>query len=77
MSRCGLAWSDGAHAYEWELEDWFATEFDEVCEPVRIGSLEYDASDVLRKVDPIAFRQAYLEWLDNMIEDGQIVEVPL
>jgi hypothetical protein len=77
VSTYELKWADGSHAYVSELEDWFASELDEALGPVRVGALEYDAALVLRKVDPIAYQQAYAEWLDSMIEDGQIVEVEL
>jgi hypothetical protein len=77
VSTYELKWADGSHAYVSELEDWFASELDETLGPVRIGSLEYDPALVLRKVDPIAYREACLEWLDRMLEDGQIVEVQL
>ena len=39
---------------------------DETCEPVRIGSLEYSPSIVLERVDPIAYRCGYSDFLDYL-----------
>lgn len=37
---------------------------DEVCDIVRIGTLEYLPSRVLAEVDPIAYSCGFDEWLD-------------
>ena len=39
--------------------------FDDVIGPIRIGQLEYSASRVLKEVDPIAYTQEFLNWLDS------------
>lgn len=44
---------------------------DEVCEDVTIGSLTYSASFALQRVDPIAYRVGYSEWLDSVEEDAR------
>lgn len=36
----------------------------EVDGPVKIGSLTFDASRVLRKLDPIAYRVGFFDWAD-------------
>lgn len=38
---------------------------DEFCDTVRIGSLTYAPSDVLRKTDPIAYRCGFLDYMDS------------
>jgi hypothetical protein len=38
---------------------------DEVCELITIGNLNYLPSDVLKAVDPIAYRQSLLDYLDS------------
>ena len=35
---------------------------DEVLGPVTIGSLEYEASRVMREVDPVAYRCGFNDW---------------
>lgn len=42
---------------------------DEICEPVRIGSLEYSPSIALERVDPIAYRCGYSDFLDFLAGD--------
>lgn len=37
---------------------------DECCDEVRIGSLTYSPSWVLKMVDPIAYRCGFHDWLD-------------
>jgi hypothetical protein len=43
---------------------------DEVCEEIQIGSLSYSPSFALQRVDPIAYRVGYSEWLDSVEEDA-------
>ena len=48
---------------EWENE---AEEMlNETCEPFKIGSLEYPAGSVLREIDPVAFREIVLEYMEE------------
>lgn len=57
---------------------------DEIHEVVKIGSLEYSVSYVLKNVDPIAYREGYNDWVDmretdkeeEENEDDEIEEVP-
>lgn len=37
--------------------------------PVEIGELTYEVSEVLKKVDPIAYREMELEFEDMMEDD--------
>lgn len=37
----------------------------EVVEPVKIGSLTYSPSYVLKMVDPVAYRLGFWEWADS------------
>jgi hypothetical protein len=48
-----------------EAEKMFQEFFNEVFPPVEFGCLTYDAADVLKSVDPIAYRQEFLNWLDS------------
>ena len=38
---------------------------------VTICGYSYSASEAFKKVDPIAYRQAALDWFDSMAEDGE------
>jgi hypothetical protein len=50
-----------------ELRGRFDDMLDEVCDEVRIGTLSYSPSHVLKNVDPIAYRVGFSEWLDAEI----------
>lgn len=39
---------------------------------VSIGCYEWGAGDVLLKLDPIAFRQEELAYIDSLLDDGEI-----
>lgn len=41
---------------------------------VRIGNLSFLPSDILSELDPIAYRIGFLEFVDIMLEDGQITQ---
>lgn len=48
---------------------------DEVSDSVRIGSLEYAPSHVLKEVDPIAYRCGLNDYIDNInIEDHPVYQ---
>jgi hypothetical protein len=52
---------------------------DECFETVRIGSLTYAPSDVLRKTDPIAYRCGFLDYINaegyEETDNGEYVRV--
>lgn len=58
---------------ERELHEMFDNILDE-SGPVKIGVLEYSPSDVLRSVDPTAYRCGVADFADSLLEDGYIVE---
>ena len=39
--------------------------------PVMIGSLEFSKSEILKRMDPIAYREACLDYINSHIEDLQ------
>lgn len=47
-----------------KYQDQFDEMLDEVTAPFTMGDLSYPASQVLKEVDPIAYRQEYLNYLD-------------
>ena len=54
-------------------EDLYDEMLDECNEMVRIGILEYTPSQVLKEVDPIAYREGFLEYVNYLVEDGIFV----
>ena len=54
---------------EWENE--VESDLNDNCESLKIGSLEYPAGSVLREIDPIAFRQIVLDFMDQEEEDEE------
>ncbi len=65
----------GEELSEYELEERHDQMLDEVCEEVRIGSLTYSPSRVLKKVDPIAYSMSVGEYLGYLTENGHVEEV--
>lgn len=55
-----------------ELDDRFCFMLDEAYGSFAIGDLEWDASTILREMDPIAFDIALGEYTDRLVEDGFI-----
>lgn len=47
---------------------------DEVSGDVKIGSFTYSASLVLKKIDPVAYRCGFSDWLDGIDEPWQCGE---
>nr|DAV40554.1 MAG TPA: hypothetical protein [Caudoviricetes sp.] len=70
-------WADYVNAEgelftESELEDTFADRLNDCYGPVSVCGYEYDAGRVLREVDPVAFREGFLDWLDAQQSDGEL-----
>lgn len=65
----------GDELSESELESRF-NDFLEDTHPERIviAGLEFSPSEILKKVDQIAYRETYLNWLNGEIEDGIVTE---
>jgi hypothetical protein len=57
-----------------EAEDMYDDMIDEVSGEVKIGSLTYIASEVLRRIDPIAYDCGFNDYLDSLFEDYTITE---
>lgn len=50
---------------ESDMESQFDEMLDDVYGVVKIGGYEYDTSRALKEVDPVAYRQGYLEYVDS------------
>lgn len=48
-----------------KLEELYNDLLDQVYPTIKFGSLEYDASRVLKEIDPIAWREGFNNWLDR------------
>jgi len=56
------------------LEEWFDEALDESNKDITIGMLTYSPSQVLKAVDPVAYRIGLSEHADYLAEDGRTVE---
>ena len=46
-------------------ENLVENELNDNCESLKIGSLEYPAGSVLREIDPVAYREIVLEYMEE------------
>lgn len=66
---------DGDLRTEGELEDEFTDQLDDCWEPVSVCGYEYAAGRTLREMDPIAFRESFLDWIDAQQRGGELRSV--
>ena len=64
--------ADGELFTENELEDSFEEGLDDCWELVSVCGYKYGAGRSLRKLDPIAFRESFLDWIDAQQRDGEL-----
>lgn len=50
---------------ETELEEYFSEILDEIYSPIEIFGIPVSYSYIVHNVDYIAFREAFLEWIDS------------
>ncbi len=62
----------GEEITDHEAHEMFDAYLDEVLEEVKIGTLSYLPSRVLKEVDPIAYRCEFSDWTST--EDSELVE---
>lgn len=55
------------------LHDQYDDSLDSCCEEVKIGNLRYSPSQVLKAVDPTAYRCGFVDWLDS--ESERVVDI--
>ena len=48
-----------------DIKRMFKWEFDELNGDTIIAGITFSASDILEQLDPIAFNEEYINWLDN------------
>ncbi len=59
---------------EEELMDRYENMLNEVYEPVSICGYSYEQGSALKELDPIAFRQGFLDYIDVEVKDGALIE---
>ena len=55
---------------EYEARQSFEEMMDECNPAVMVGNLSFSPSEVLRELDPVAYRESFGYYCDNMAEDG-------
>jgi len=61
--------------FERQLEDQLEDLLNECFPPISIGPYSYDPGRVLKEIDPIAFRQELLTYIDGQCKDGLLLEI--
>lgn len=56
------------------IEETFSEMLDACYEYIKIGTLTYAPSAVLKSVDPVAFRLESYNYIDTLLQDGVVVE---
>lgn len=64
--------AEGELFAEGELEDRFAGALDDCWEPVSVCGFVFDAGRALRELDPIAFRESFLAWINAQQSGGEL-----
>ena len=59
---------------ERKLEEMFNEYLDEVYGSIIVAGYTYQTSDVLKDVDPIAYNEAFRDWLDVELTDENLFE---
>jgi len=63
---------DGAEELsESEADEKFQEFVNETHETITVMGLDYDPARVLKDVDPIAYRQEFLNWVDSETQEGR------
>ncbi len=55
---------------EHEVIQAYEEALNEAYEPIRIGQLEYEPATVLKRVDPVAYREGLLDYAYSLAADG-------
>ncbi len=60
---------------EIELEDTFEDEMDDCYSMVEIMGFNFSQIRALKELDPCAYRQAFLDWLDSECKNNNLTEL--
>lgn len=67
--------ASGLEFYFWEVEDIVEELLNDSYDEVDLCGYVWDSGSLLRQVDPIAFREVVLDYINSQIEDGEWVEL--
>lgn len=59
---------------EYELQSMYDDMLDGVSETIQVFGLTYDPSHVLKELDPVAYRNGFNDYIDSMMQDGDLYE---
>lgn len=68
--------STGEGVDDYELHRRYDEMLDECSGTIVIGTLSYEASDVLKSVDPIAYRVGFNDWVDSELGETLTEDEP-
>ena len=67
------SWGDTVS--EWELEEQFEDMLNDVYPMIEIVGMYFESGTALKELDPIAFREAFLDYINSQVEDGELEEI--
>jgi len=59
---------------DYELHQMYNEMLDDVYDECSIAGYKYSTSQALHKIDPIAYRCGFNDWLDAQVTDGLLIE---
>lgn len=59
---------------EYYLYEMYDDMLDGVSETIQVFGLTYDPSHVLKELDPVAYRTGFHDYIDSMMQDGDLYE---
>ena len=60
---------------DYELERMFDEHLDDVEGQVQIMGYYHYVSNAIKKIDPVAYKQEYHNWIDSQVKDGYLREL--
>lgn len=70
----GYVWvHNGEAVTESELDRLYEDMLDDIYGAVNIGGYEYETSDALKQVDPIAYRCGRNDYVDSLVREGDMI----
>ena len=64
----------GGELTEEELYNMYDEDLDNIYDDINVAGMEYPTSEILKKVDNVAYRCGFNDWLDSRVRDEQILE---
>lgn len=67
------SWGDTVS--EWELEEQFEDMLNDVYPMIEIVGMYFEPGAALKELDPIAYRESFLDYINSQVEDGELEEI--